>query len=403
MKNILIIGGDKQPIPPIKGGAVENLIQMFIDENEILKKININVISVFDKEFDKIENKKKVKYCKYFYVENNSSLEKIKVFATNVFHKIFKRSIIFGKKYIDDVIKVVRKYKINSDIIIVENYIEAIIPLRKEFPNSKIILHLHNDKLNNNIINARKVVDCCSKIITVSDYINKQVTTIPEANNKTYTLINSICISKFGTNENRINAYVLREKYGLTDSDFVILFSGRIAKTKGVLQLLKAFKKIDNSNIKLVIVGNSWYGKESKNDKYLNEINKESNSNANNIIFTGYVDYEDMPDYYCMADVVTIPSIWQEPCSLTLFETMASKIPLITTNTGGTKEVVRENAILLDVDDSFIEKLNEAILYLYNNPKVGRDMSEKAYTYIQQYNPRRYYEELCTIIGEEKL
>ena len=39
MKKILIVGGDSQPIPPINGGAVENLVQMFIETNEIKESI----------------------------------------------------------------------------------------------------------------------------------------------------------------------------------------------------------------------------------------------------------------------------------------------------------------------------------------------------------------------------
>ena len=61
-----------------------------------------------------------------------------------------------------------------------------------------------------------------------------------------------------------------------------------------------------------------------KRDKYIELVKNISENIKQNIFFTGYIDYSDMPNYYAIADIVVIPSIWEEPCSLTLFEAMAS-------------------------------------------------------------------------------
>ena len=96
--------------------------------------------------------------------------------------------------------------------------------------------------------------------------------------------------------------------------------------------------------------------------------------------------------------MAVIPSIWQEPCSLTLFESMATGLPLITTNTGGTPEVVENNALLIDVDSNFIDTLSKKIKFLLDNKEKRDEYSKLAYNHVQQYNPKRYYKELISII-----
>ncbi len=398
MKKVLIISGNRQPIPPIQGGAVENLAQMFIDSNECYNLFEIIVISCFPKAKIDVSNYKKVNY--FFASEEfktNKSLMYINLFLSKIFHKTF----VFSSRYSKFVIDKIKKENISFDSIIVENYIEAVLPLRSAFPDKEIFLHLHNDKLNESVLNGKRIVKACNKIITVSDYIKTRVDSIKNASQKSVTLINSIEVSKFGTLESRKKGEALREKYNISNDEFLILFTGRIAKTKGVLELIKAFSMLTNLKSKLVIIGNSWYGKGMPNDKYMHELCKATNKIKDKIIFTGYVDYNRIQEYYSMADLVVIPSIWQEPCSLTLFETMASNVPLITTNTGGTVQIVKDYAIVLDVNKQFISNLSMEIEKAYENYKSMKKRAEAAFKYVQGFNPEHYYKEMAYIIEGE--
>ena len=46
--NILIINSSILPYPPAQGGAVENLIDMFIKNNEVKKKYKITICTIYD-------------------------------------------------------------------------------------------------------------------------------------------------------------------------------------------------------------------------------------------------------------------------------------------------------------------------------------------------------------------
>ena len=48
MKNICIITQCSLPVPTVKGGAVETLVEFILKQNEIKGKYNFTVISVAD-------------------------------------------------------------------------------------------------------------------------------------------------------------------------------------------------------------------------------------------------------------------------------------------------------------------------------------------------------------------
>lgn len=398
--NLLIIGSRNQPIPPVKGGAVENLVKMFYETNETRGDMLLSIISCRDEALD-LEN---IHYTKssFYTVEKGKNYSKVSQFLLIAINKFFKFSWVRQSKFATNVVRLIEEKNIQFDAILVENYIDIILPLAKAFPNKKIYFHLHNDKLNNSILNGKKIVNACEKIITVSDYIKNRVNTIPGAKEKTVSVINSICIDRFGTKESNHEGLKLRKKYEIVEDEVLIVFAGRVAKTKGVLELVRAFSNINNVKIKLMIVGNSWYGKGTPKDRYMRELKEIGESVKDRIIFTGYVDYEKMQNYYSMADIIVIPSIWQEPCSLTLFEAMASKVPLITTKTGGTPEVVKDYAKVLTVDAFFVDSLQNAIEELSIDKNKREKMAKEAFEYVQQYDPNRYYDNMTSIMKEEK-
>lgn len=396
MKKLIIIGGDRQPIPPVEGGAVENLTQMFIDSNEKLEEFKIIVLSCFSKKIENMEFSEK--HVEYRFIKKTTQSRILQV-INSIMNKITGKTFIWKTKYVDKIINEIKKIE-DYDYIFIENYINAVLPISKKCKNKKIILHLHNDKLNRNTIKGKKIVEACDKIITVSDYIKRRICTIENINQKKiFTIINSIYVDRFG-NKKIQNIEKIKEKLNIKKEDLVIFFAGRIAKTKGVKELVMAFKNLKKENIKLVITGNSWYGNSSQTDKYKEELREYSKEIEKNVIFTGYIDYNEMPDYYSIADIVVIPSTWQEPCSLTLFETMASNVPLITTNTGGTPEVVKNYAIQVDVNNQIIINLTKKIEELLDDKEKRKKMAAEAYEYVQQYNPERYYKEITKLLIE---
>ena len=69
MKKICLIIPNVFPVPAVKGGACEQLVTDFINENEKYKKLDITVISPFDEEAE--QRSKIYNYTKFKYIQVN--------------------------------------------------------------------------------------------------------------------------------------------------------------------------------------------------------------------------------------------------------------------------------------------------------------------------------------------
>ena len=163
----------------------------------------------------------------------------------------------------------------------------------------------------------------------------------------------------------------------LEKDDFVIVYSGRVNKEKGVSELIDAMLLLkDYTDIKLMIIGGTYFGNASNEDDFVRSLKNKSKPIDNRIVFTGFIPYENVPDYLQIADIAVLPSIWDDPFPTTELEAQAMGLPIITTVRGGIpEEVSEENAILLETDEHIVNNLASAILDLYEHPEKRKQMS----------------------------
>lgn len=128
---------------------------------------------------------------------------------------------------------------------------------------------------------------------------------------------------------------ILRNKLSLYLNEKILLYVGRIDKMKGVPTVIIAFKEIVKRypNTKLVIIGD---GEE------IEEAMKLCRGIWSKVIFTGRLDEADIFDFYRIADVGIMLSM-HEQCSYVAIEMLMHNIQLITTDTTGLNEVVKDN------------------------------------------------------------
>ena len=135
---------------------------------------------------------------------------------------------------------------------------------------------------------------------------------------------------------------------------------------KGVTELIDAISILkDYPHIKLLIIGSSFYANASLDDDFSIELKEKAQHINNRIVFTGYVPYEQIPQYLKLADVAAIPSLLNDAFPTTVLEAQAMGLPIITTNFGGIPEQIsEENAIIVPTDKDFVQNLSNAILSL---------------------------------------
>ena len=145
---------------------------------------------------------------------------------------------------------------------------------------------------------------------------------------------------------------IIKAKFGLEKDDY-ILFLGRLVPEKGLKYLIEAFKKVKTDK-KLVIAGGS-----SDTDEFANEI-KAMAKGDDRIIFTGFVQGEELDELYSNAYVYTLPSDL-EGMPLSLLEAMSYGNCCLVSDIDECASVVQDKALVFkksDVDD-LREKLQQ--------------------------------------------
>lgn len=370
---IAFITASSLPMPPVNGGAVENLIDIILNHNELNLEHEITVYSC-KSEKALIATKKYMK-TRFVYINTESLVYKTKKLFLYALNKYSGK--YWGNAFIREVVKSISFTNSSFDAIIIENKPEYSIHIRKTY-SGNLFLHLHNDLLNNKTKHARAIVSSLNGIFTVSNFIRNRVLTIDQ-NKTVHTVYNGIDTEVFNHNLYLENRDTMRQKYGFKSDDIILLFSGRLNEAKGIDKLLEAFVGTSKElNLKLLIVGSSIFG-ETKEDNFLAKLKQLAKNREKDIVFTGYVDYKEIPTIHAMSDIAVIPSVWDDPSPLTIYEAMSSGLPIITTDSGGIPELVNEKcASIIKRDENLVENLKEEIIKLATNIDLRKEMAIKS-------------------------
>ena len=190
----------------------------------------------------------------------------------------------------------------------------------------------------------------------------------------------------------------LLKKLKINSKDFIIIFIGRIVPEKGVLELIKAINLIKKDNITLLIVGSSNFGKSTKT-KYERKVYEEIKKSQKKIVQVGYVPNKNLFEYYSLADIAVMPSVFEEPAGMVCIEAQSYGIPLIVTKVGGLPEYCSNSTILVE-KENLINNLVEKITFLYEHPEVYEKMITEGKSKSIIYNTKTYFENFKKIISE---
>lgn len=379
---IAILNSGILPVPAVLGGAVENLTDFYLEYNNRVKLHDITIYSVWD---PKVMKHPAQSSCvnHYYYIDTTSFKARIERRIRKFFHSKKEYYNYFIEFYFEKAFFDLKEKRF--DYIILENCPGHAYKLSQRGYRN-LILHLNNDLLNSESRYHDIIFNSLSLILTCSDYIKERVSTI-QACNKIRTLYNAIDIKIFLPPK---SFHVSRKQLGFSEDDFVIVYSGRINQDKGVSELIDAMLRIkETSNIKLMIIGGSFFGNTNNEDFFIRSLKEKSKTLEERIVFTGFIPYEDVPYYLHLADIAVLPSMWDEPFGLTIAEALAAGLPLITTRSGGIPEICEGVAIIVD-REQIVDNLANAILDLYHHPEKRTLMAKASVERAQQFDKETY-------------
>lgn len=193
----------------------------------------------------------------------------------------------------------------------------------------------------------------------------------------------------------------IRQKHGITDNDFVVLFVGSGFERKGVRFLIEAVESI-SVPVTVMIVGKGSE-KRLKGERKIKKFPLPNGErvrvrgyfhNKQNIIFCG--PQKEIHKYYAVADVFVFPSIY-EPFGNVHLEALASGLPVITTKQSGASEIIeggRQGFVIENPEDT--EKMAEKIKLLMN-PEIRRDMGVEARRLAERFSFDAHIKELMAL------
>ncbi|MCR5434886.1 MAG: glycosyltransferase family 4 protein [Bacteroidaceae bacterium] len=379
---IAIITCGMLPIPAVQGGAVENLIDFYLEHND---KERLHDITVYSPWHPKVKTHPALKsdVNRYVFIDVTSLRARI---ARRFYGKRHRGEYYnhFIEYYFEKVFAHLKKQ--NYDIILLENSPGHALKLSQRGYHN-LMLHLHNDLLNADSRQHDVIFSSLSKILTVSDFVKGRVSTI-HPSSKIRTVYNGIDLAQFHANA---TGAVKRKDVGFSDEDFVMVYSGRINPEKGISELIDAtallLKRIPS--LRLLILGSSFFNDAKCENAFILSLREKAKSIEDKIFFTGFVPYPQVSSYLHLADIAVLPSMWEEPFGLTIVEAMAVGLPLVTTRSGGIPEICEGVATIVERHD-IVNNLVSAILDLYEHPEKRQQMAAASVERAKQFDKDTY-------------
>lgn len=174
-----------------------------------------------------------------------------------------------------------------------------------------------------------------------------------------------------------------------------ILYVGRFDERKGVMYLLEAFRKAQQSraaSLRLLLVGNG-----SLLSLCREKVRREK---IKNVVFCGYVSREDLPHYYATADIFCSPAIFGESFGMVLLEAMATGKPVVAFDIAGYREVLVGEGARFLVAPKDTEGLARKLLELAESEKLRSEMGEWGRVEAEKYSWDKVGEQVLTVYRE---
>lgn len=193
---------------------------------------------------------------------------------------------------------------------------------------------------------------CATKIVCVSPSVLERSISDKLAPAKKQTILSDgTCngvdtVGQFNPEKvDREAVAALRKKYGIGKDDFVIGYSGRLVRDKGVIELVEAFDRLSGAdNCKLLLVGMF------EQRDALPESTRQRILNDPRIIFTGFVN-GCMENYYSLMDMYVLAS-YREGFPTGVLEAQSMGLPVVTTRATGCCDSIVDGVTGLFADNS---------------------------------------------------
>lgn len=252
------------------------------------------------------------------------------------------------------------------------------------------------------ILTEKITYRCATLVLPNSDGLQQFISSHIQSGNKFRIVAkgssNGIDIAHFNrTAPLEDQAREVRKNYGITGSDIVFSFVGRVVNDKGISELVRAFRSITQSQtIKpfLLIIGSF--------EQDLDPLNQEDydflHSNSN-VILAGF--QKDVRPWLIASDIFVFPS-YREGFPNVVMQACCLQIPCVVSNINGCNEIIKNNETGLIVPVKDATALEQAMKRLMADLPARNQMASNAKQYVSaNFNQQYVWKELLTIYQQQ--
>lgn len=389
MCKICIIMGGVMPVPAVCGGAIETLITSIAKQYSAKDGFALTICSVYHPEAEKIA--KQYPEVRFFWTHTRTPWNLLRHAVFLALRTATGHCIRPLQRHYNEIAELFRRERF--DLILAEGGdTQAIVDIAGDYRREQFVNHVHIHYLPPENITAQY-----GHVIGVSEFVTREYLNACQLPVKGHVLKNGIHLEQFSKAVSPEQKSALRERLGLSEEDFVVLYVGRIMKIKGVLELIQAVTELEDPHVKLLILGGANAGKKAFSP-YEGKVKRLSERHRGRVLFTGYVDNAEVYQYASVANVQCMPTLVEEAAPLVVLEAMAEGLPLIVTSSGGVGEYVDSDTALMIERENLVAELKNAICYLKAHPEVRKRMSDNARIRSRQYDDSAYYRNFCRLI-----
>lgn len=215
------------------------------------------------------------------------------------------------------------------------------------------------------------------KVLATSENLKMAISKIGYPINNIQVLEVGVAIERYDlTNQGDL----IRNQYNIKKDDYLLFFMGWLYKFSGLKEVCLEVHKLNNPNIKLMIVGEGEAYEELK--RFQNKYHLE-----NEIILTGQQPFENIPEFLAASDICLLPSYYNETMRDIIpgkvYEYMAAGKPVISTMPPGMlSKFGKDNGVV------FVEKPEDSVRMAVELIQKGsyKDLGLKARKYIEAYS-----------------
>ena len=278
----------------------------------------------------------------------------------------------------------------SRDVILLHNGSTALPTFKRAAPDALVCLWAHNEFWKSYTRRELQILEgAADRLIMVSQALADMLCEkMGRSSEKIRVVNNGVDIERFAVAPHLDD-----------DAEPVITFIGRVFEPKGPHLLIEAAKILhaQNYRFKVRIVGMVKSPTLAGLPLYQQKLHAMAEPLGDKIEFVDSVDRVRVVEEYHKTSIFCVPSVWADPCPLTVLEAMSCGLATVTTRRGGIPEMAAQSALYFDPNDA--NSLAQTLIPLIEDPAQRRKWGADARTRAESMSWDQQYQVLLEALS----